>query len=173
MGEVDGTVTASTSTAPRSGLGRSLLDRFHAWEGDRTLPYTVAGITAILLLGAIIVPLSIPEPLPEPVSPEQQLAERYVTAFTAADAPAALADVAPPALTEVVATYGADGGVACTGTMVAAYGEVTGGAPAATPVDPAALAAVQLAHAIYCPERSEGFAKFVARREALAARAAG
>lgn len=163
----------STGAGSLDGIGRAagqFVDRFG--RGERHLPYTVLGILAIALLGAIVVPLSIPEPLPE-TPKEQLMAERFLVAWAAPGSPTATVGATAPTLDEVVKAYGTDGGTACTGALAEAYDPLVTKTPGGgTSFDKAGFARTKVVHSVYCPDRSPAFAKFVQRRAALNARAA-
>ena len=146
---------------------RTWWDRIQEGDGDRHFPYTILAVLGIVLLGLVVVPLSIPDPLPEP-DPAQVKGEQYLLAFAASGSPTAAQKLEAPALDTVVSTYGTDGGTACTGSMAEAYDTlVTKTAGGGTTFDKAGFAQMKVAHSVYCPERSVGFGKFVARKAAL------
>ncbi|MCB0877905.1 MAG: hypothetical protein KDC46_02860 [Thermoleophilia bacterium] len=166
-------VAGSESRSVPDGLRRRWSDLVES-DRDWTFPFTILGIVAILLVGAIVVPLSIPDPLPEP-DPSQVLAERYLMAFSAPDSPTVAAKLSVPTADQVVKSYGSDGGDACTGSLADIYGSVTTtGSTGAVVIDKEALARTKVAQSVYCPDRSAGFSKYVARESAkrMAARAA-
>lgn len=135
-------------------------------DRELALPFTITGILAIVLLGLVVVPLSIPDPLPEP-DPARVLGERYLVAFSEPGSPTAAVKARIPTMDHVTKTYGTDGGTACTGSLAEAYALARSGRS----VDPAALASIKVAHSIYCPDRTAKFTTFVKRRAALNASA--
>jgi hypothetical protein len=142
-------------------------------QGDRDLsfPFTIVGIVAVALVGLIVVPLSIPDPLPE-ADPAQVLGERYLVAFSASGAPTVAVKAAIPTMATVTKTYGTDGGTACTGSLAEAYELAVSTPPGGGySFDPKAFAAVKVAHQIYCPDRTAKFDTYVKRRSALNAKA--
>lgn len=151
---------------------RTWWDGIQEHEQERHLPFTVLAVLGIALLGLVVVPLSIPDPLPEP-DPGQVMAERYLLAFAAPGAPTLAQGLKAPSSAEVMKTYGTDGGTACTGTLKDAYDTlVTTTASGGTAFDKAGFATMKVAHSVYCPDRTPKFAQFVQRRSALNARAA-
>lgn len=164
----------STSAGALDGIGRAagdLADRIG--RGERHLPYTILGVLAIALLGAIVVPLSIPEPLPPTPPKEQLMGERFLAAWGAPGSPTAASGAAAPKLDEVIKAYGTDGGAACTGTLAQAYETLVTRRPGGrVAFDKAAFARMRVAHSVYCPGRTQPFATFMKRRAAINARAA-
>lgn len=167
------TAARSTGAGALGGIGRAagqVADR--VGRGERHLPYTVLGILAIAVLGAVVIPLSIPEPLPE-TPKEQLLGERFLTEWAAPGSPTVATGATAPPLDEVVKAYGTDGGTACTGTLAEAYATLLIKKPGGRQVvNKDAFAQMKVAHSVYCPGRTAQFAKFVQRRAALNARAA-
>lgn len=140
--------------------------RLHDWNaGERHLAYTLSLVSVIMLIGLIVVPLSIPEPLPEP-DRSKVLAERYLRAI-----PANAAD--RPTLDEVQKTYGDDGGDACTAELADAYQLLIAkvGTGPRTAFDRGAHARMRIVHRVYCPERTAAFSEHVRARSAANARA--
>lgn len=146
-------------------LGSWWAQRQEEWRtGERHLAYTLIACGAILLLGLIIVPLSIPDPLPKP-EPAQLMGERYLRAL-----PAKTAD--RPTLDEVMKTYGEDGGEACTAKLPDAYQQLLTKRPnGGMTFDKAKLARMRIVHRVYCPERTTEMSKYVRQRSAANARA--
>ena len=148
-------------------------DLEHWWQqrkddwttGERHLVYTLALVGVILLIGLIVVPLSIPEPLPRP-DRSQVLGERFLRAI-----PANAAD--RPTLAEVEKTYGEDGGDACTAKLPDAYQLLITkvGTGPRTGFNRAAHARMRIVHRVYCPERTAEFNQYVRTRSAANARA--
>jgi hypothetical protein len=171
---IEGT-DAAVVDAPRAhGLTAHAV---RTWEriqqGDRDLafPFTILGILAIVLVGLVVVPMSIPEPLPA-ADPAQVLGERYLVAFSASGAPTVAVKAQIPTIDNVVKTYGADGGIACTGSLAEAYELAVSTPPGGGyAFDSKTLASVKVAHQVYCPDRTAKFAKYVQRRSALNAKA--
>lgn len=163
----------STGAGALDGLGRAagdLVDRIG--RGERHLPYTILGVVAIALLGAIVVPLSIPEPVVE-TPRDQVMGERFLIAWAAPGSPTAASGATAPKLDEVVKAYGADGGTACTGTLADVYETlVTRNPGGRVAFDKAAFARTKVIHSVYCPGRTQAFATFMKRRAAINARAA-
>lgn len=140
--------------------------RQHDWRsGERHLAYTLLLVSTILLVGLIVVPLSIPEPLPGP-DRSQVLGERFLRAI-----PANAAD--RPTLDQIEKTYGDDGGDACTAKLGDAYRQLVTkvGSGPRTAFNRAAYARTRIVHRVYCPERTAEFTKFVKTRSAATARA--
>lgn len=154
----------------RAGIGGDL---HHWWQqrqldwqtGERHLAYTILLVTAITLVGLIVVPFSIPEPLPGP-DRSQVLGERFLRAI-----PANAAD--RPTLAQVEKTYGDDGGDACTAKVPDAYQLLITkvGTGPRTGFNRAAHARMRIVHRIYCPERTTEFNEYVRTRSAANARA--
>lgn len=156
--------------ARRPGIAGDLehwwLQRKHDWNtGERHLAYTLILVSAILLVGLIVVPLSIPEPLPGP-DRSQVLGERFLRAI-----PANAGD--RPTLEDVQKAYGEDGGDACTAKLPAAYQLLVTkvGAGPRTAFNRAAHARMRIVHRVYCPERTPEFNRYVRSRTAANARA--
>lgn len=140
--------------------------RRHDWRtGERHLAYTLLLVSAILLVGLIVVPLSIPEPLPGP-DRSQVLGERFLRAI-----PVNGAD--RPTLDQVKQSYGVDGGDACTAKLAGAYQLLITkvGTGPRTGFSRAAHARMRVVHRVYCPERTAEFSKYVKARSAATARA--
>ncbi len=155
---------------PSPGFGDRARDwwtRLQEGDGDRNFPYTMLAILGIVLLGLVVVPLSMPDPLPEP-DPADVLAQQYLLAFATSDSPATAQKLTARPAAEIASAYGTDGGVACTGSMAEAYDTLVTKTPTGgTTFDKAGYARMRVAHTVYCPERSVGFGKFVARKAAL------
>jgi hypothetical protein len=154
-------------TRRRSGI---VADLAHWWDGqledwhsgERHLAYTLIACSAILLLGLIIVPLSLPEELPTPPRKEL-LAQRYLRAL-----PANAADRPTPA--KVQERFGADGGPACTAKIPATYQTLLVKRGRARTFDRAAFAQMRIVHRVYCPDRAPEFNDYVRNRSLAAAR---
>lgn len=134
-------------------------------QGDRSLPYTLGLLLVIGIIGLVVVPLSIPEPLPGP-DRSQVLGERFLRAI-----PANATD--RPTLAEVQKTYGDDGGEACTAKLADAYGMLVTkvGTGPRTAFNRAAHARMRIVHRVYCPERTAEFSQYVRQRSVVNARA--
>ncbi len=159
----------TSTVARRRGIAADL---GHWWQGqrddwntgERHLAYTLIACSVILLVGLIVVPMSIPEPLPGP-DRSQQLGERYLRAL-----PASAKD--RPTLAEVDATYGADGGEACTAKLADAYDLLLTKRPGGgKSFNRAAFSKMRIVHRVYCPERTKQFNAYVKQRSAAQARA--
>jgi hypothetical protein len=168
---VRGSLQRLMQSGPANRL-RAWWQRIQSGEADRALPYTAAGMLAILLIGAIVVPLSIPDPLPEP-DPTPLLAERYRLVFNEPSSPTAIAGIEAPSVEEVIKTYGADGGAACTASIEEAYESLVTPTQAGVTFDRAGFAAMRVAHQVYCPERTAQMATYVQNRAARNAQAKG
>ncbi len=148
------------------GLQRWWSQRQQEWEsGERHLAYTLALLAVITLVGLIVVPLSIPEPLPQP-DRSQVLGERFLRAI-----PANAAD--RPTLDEVQKTYGGDGGDACTAKLPDAYQLLITkvGTGPRTAFNRPAHARMRIVHRVYCPERTAEFNQYIRTRTGANARA--
>jgi hypothetical protein len=139
------------------------VDDWHS--GERHLVYTIIACAAIMLVGLIVVPLSIPEPLPGPER-SQVLGERYLRAI-----PVNAAD--RPTLDQVEKAYGDDGGKACTAKLADAYQLLVTkvGKGPRTAFSKAEHAKMRIVHRVYCPERTEEFSSYVRTRTLANARA--
>jgi hypothetical protein len=143
------------------------VDDWH--EGQRHLPYTLLAVLAIVLLGAIIVPLTLSATRIEPTPERELLAERYVTAAAAVGG-----DVRTlPTIEQAAKTYGTDGGDACSKPIPALHRDL-----ATTPkgsrrsfVDPVAVKRLQVAMQTYCPAREPRYEKWLSVRAKAAAKA--
>ncbi len=154
----------------RSGRAGDLDRWLHArrddWNaGERHLAYTLIACGAMILLGLIVVPLSIPDPAPKP-SHAEVLGERFLNTIPVNDANR-------PTIADVTKAYGSTGGEACTGTLADAYGMLITkvGAGPRTAFSPAAHARMKLVHQTYCPERAAQFGEFVRTKTLANARA--
>jgi hypothetical protein len=131
---------------------------------DRALVYTAVAIGLIVVLGAIIVPLTISRsPLPA-ASDAQRLADRYLAAIVK------VKGVTPPAdAATVVSQYGADGGKTCTESLANLYTSAivhpkpAPGRRGASYVDHSKLEATRTALRVYCPTRDAQFATYLKR----------
>ena len=162
----------------RTGIGGDL-DRWRdarreQWQrGDRHLVYTLIAIMGMALLGAIVVPLSIPDAPPGPPR-EQVLGERYLAAISAPDAPPAVRvnSSSTPTLDSVTSEFGADGGAACTAPVATTYATLLTKRPGGgTAFDTTALARAKVVQGVYCPDRTAELTDYVATRQAANARA--
>jgi hypothetical protein len=121
------------------------------WDRNPSLFATIVAVVCFVLVGLIVVPLSMPSSISERDRAEQ-LAERFTGSLPTEAGPAA-------SIGELVATYGADGGAACSASLADAWESLLVTAPSgATVLDKAAFARMRTAHATYCPERTEAFA---------------
>jgi hypothetical protein len=136
------------------------MDRVHTGQ-DRHLLYTLAAIALIVLLGAIIVPVTVSRTAPLPaVSDAERLATRYIEAI------GKVKGVTPPAdAASVVKQYGADGGTTCTSSMADLYGSaIVRPKRGRSHLDPVKLEQTRTALRVYCPKRDEQLAAYIARR---------
>lgn len=138
-------------------------------QGQRHLPYTILAVLAILLLGAIIVPLTVNATRIEPTPERELLAERYVTAAAKVGG-----DVQTlPSIEEAAKTYGTDGGDACSKAIPALHADLATKVKGSrrTSVDPVSVARLKVAMRTYCPEREPRYTTWLAQRAKAAARA--
>lgn len=172
-------MTGRSAAVAVIGRGRDVVGDAQAWwqrafptDELRHLPYTIVAVTAIVLLGLVVVPLSIPDPVP-PAPRSEVLGEQYLVAFGAPGSPAVAAKLPVPSLAQVTKTYGADGGTACTGSLAEAYELVaTVRGPGRVSFDRTEYARMRVAHSVYCPDRTKRFATWLKRRNELNAAAA-
>jgi hypothetical protein len=150
----------ATKTSGRDRLRHELQSSEH-----RALVYTVIAIVAIIVLGAIIVPLTVSRTSTLPVASDaQSLATQYLQAV------AKVKGVTPPAnAATVVQQYGADGGKTCTTSLKDLYQDAivkpkaVPGARGASHVDRVKLEQTRVALRVYCPKRDAQLATYLKR----------
>lgn len=131
------------------------MDDWHA--GERHLPYTLLFVSVILILGAIIVPITLSATRIEPTPQKQILAERYVEAIAKVRG-VARTDI--PTVAEAEKTFGTTGGDACTKPIPALHRALVvhpKGARASF-VDRVGVQRLRTTMRVYCPARDERYA---------------
>lgn len=156
--------TMTRQQAPARDRSQGLLhDLLHGEHRD--LAYTVVAIAVVVLLGAIIVPLTVSRTAPlSAVSDAQRLADSYLAAVVK------VKGVTPPAdAATVVQQYGSDGGETCSKSLqqlrqsTIVKPKAAPGVRAASHIDRLQLEQTRVALRVYCPKRDEQFAAYMAR----------
>jgi hypothetical protein len=134
------------------------MDDWH--EGERHLPYTIIAVVAILVLGAIIVPITLSATRIEPTPEKQILAERYV------DAISKVRGIAPgdiPTVAMAEKTFGTTGGDACTKPIPALHRQqvVHPKGSRHSFVDKVGVEQLRTTMRVYCPARDDRYAAWL------------
>jgi hypothetical protein len=130
-------------------------DFVEEWEqGQRHLPYTILAVMAILLMGAIIVPITVSATRIEPTPEREILAARYVDAVAAVRG----STEAVPSVRKVAKSFGTTGGDACTKPIPALSRDlVVRPKGRASFVDRAAVERAFVVMSVYCPGREDRY----------------
>lgn len=135
------------------------------WQaGERHLAYTLFAVTAILMLGAIVVPLTLSANEPLPSSQRVLLAERYVEAI------AKVKDSTEPvpSVEQAAQTFGVSGGKSCSEPLPKLHLSFVvhpkGGGRSF--VDPVAVERLRVAMRVYCPARDARYGTWLDARTA-------
>lgn len=152
----------------KQAVRRRYLDFMDAWEnGERHLAYTLIAVSAILGVGAVLVPVSLSGQGDLPTASDaQRLAGRYMEAI------AKVPGTTPPAsAAAVIKQYGEDGGTTCSQPLPALFRTAVVQPPPAADgtrrpsrIDRMELERIRTALRVYCPERDEQLAAFVRNR---------
>jgi hypothetical protein len=159
-----GSTKVATTTTPDGLRERSarFLDRLQSSE-HRDLTYTIVAIAIIVLLGAIIVPLTVSRSTTLPLASDaQSLAQQYLADVVK------VKGVTPPAdAATVVHQYGTDGGTTCSSSLADLYQSAivtpkpAPGTRGASHLDRTKLEQTRVALRVYCPKRDAQLARFL------------
>lgn len=163
---------AAAGDEVRSGVGAKVRERYldfmDDWHtGERHLAYTLIAVSAILLLGAIIVPMTLSASKPLPSSERELLAQRYVAAIAKVKG----SKEPVPTVEQAMKTFGATGGKSCTEAIPKLHqGLIVRPKGRPSFVDQVGVERLRVTMRVYCPDRDDRYAAWL--KKPPAARAA-
>lgn len=158
-------------TTERAARGNGIRGQYHDfiddWHaGERHLAYTVIAVTSILLLGAIMLPLTLSANEPLPPSQRMLLAERYVEAIGKVKG----SKEPVPTPEQVAKTFGVSGGTSCSEAIPKLHqGFIVRPKGRPSFVDQVAVQRLRVAMRVYCPERDQRYGAWLKKQAAARA----